>query len=125
MAIDGDLWLQYASASNFTSLEAGELTLYPESHEVFIAQENVRCSRTQFRLLAKLLSEFCKTVSYEQMMETQVARSARASITCSRSRYVTCAGCYASTAPAWRSATCTGRGTRPGLVDRRFSLNCE
>ncbi len=71
MAIDGDLWLQYASASNFTSLEAGELTLYPESHEVFIAQENVRCSRTQFRLLAKLLSEFCKTVSYEQMMETQ------------------------------------------------------
>lgn len=70
MAIDSDSWLKHACEANFPALEAGGVTLYPESHEVFILGRNVQCSQTHLRYLAALLSDFCKTVTYEEMMAT-------------------------------------------------------
>lgn len=64
-----DTWLEYAATSNFPCLSGGGVTLYPESHEVFVYGRNVHLSRTHFRFLAALLSDFCKTVPYARIMD--------------------------------------------------------
>jgi DNA-binding response OmpR family regulator len=74
VAFDGDSWLQYASAGNFESIEAADVILYPQSHEVFIARKNVPCGQAHFHLLTILLSAFCKTVPYERMMPDREPR---------------------------------------------------
>jgi DNA-binding response OmpR family regulator len=65
-----DLWLAHAASYNFSCLQAGDITLYPESHEIFIKGSSVQCSPTHFCFLEKLLADYCKTVSYERLMQT-------------------------------------------------------
>jgi len=61
-------WLDYAAALGFEYVSGANVTVYPDSHEIFIGGENVRCSRTHFRLLHLLISNFCKTVRYERLL---------------------------------------------------------
>jgi DNA-binding response OmpR family regulator len=70
MAMKSSAFLEYASAAQFQALHAAGVTLFPESDEVFVGSRNVRCNRTQFRLLSALLEDFCRTVSYERLMHT-------------------------------------------------------
>lgn len=67
-------WLEYAANSNFPRLSGGSVTLYPESHEVFISGQNVHLSKTHLRYLAVLLAQFCKTVSYVRIMDIEDRR---------------------------------------------------
>ncbi|HXW51807.1 MAG TPA: winged helix-turn-helix domain-containing protein [Candidatus Acidoferrales bacterium] len=69
--MESSAFLAYAAESNFPVVRAAGVTLYPQSHEVFIGAHNVRCNRTQFRVLSALLGEFCRTVPYAQLMSTQ------------------------------------------------------
>ena len=62
-------WLDYAVALGFEYVSGGNVTVYPESHELFIGGASVRCSRTHFKLLYLLLSNFCRTVRYERLLE--------------------------------------------------------
>jgi DNA-binding response OmpR family regulator len=71
MAMKSESWLDYATASNFPCLTGGNVVLYFESHEVFISGRSVHLSRAHFRMLAVLLSEFCKTVSYYRILGTE------------------------------------------------------
>ncbi len=68
MAMKSETWLEYAATSKFPCLSGGSVTLYPESHEVFVSGRNVHVSRTHFRFLAALLADFCKTVPYARIM---------------------------------------------------------
>ncbi|MDQ6824604.1 MAG: winged helix-turn-helix domain-containing protein [Candidatus Eremiobacteraeota bacterium] len=61
-------WLDYAAALNFEFLSGANVTIYPDSHELFVSGTSVRCSRTHFRLMHKLISNFCKTVRYENLL---------------------------------------------------------
>jgi DNA-binding response OmpR family regulator len=61
-------WLEHAVAANFPTVSAANVTIYPRSHELFISGRNVRCTRSQLRMLAALLSNFCKTVRCERLM---------------------------------------------------------
>jgi DNA-binding winged helix-turn-helix (wHTH) protein len=61
-------WLEHAVAANFPTVTAANVTVYPQSHELFISGRNVRCTRSQLRVLAALLSNFCTTVRYERLM---------------------------------------------------------
>jgi DNA-binding response OmpR family regulator len=61
-------WLEHAEASHFPYLSGADVTIYPESHELFIDGKNVRCSRTHFRFLTALLIDFCKTVPYHRLL---------------------------------------------------------
>jgi len=61
-------WLKHAVAANFPTVTAANVTVYPQSHELFISGRNVRCTRSQLRVLSALLSNFCKTISYERLM---------------------------------------------------------
>jgi DNA-binding response OmpR family regulator len=67
-------WLDYAAASKFPYVSGANVTVYPESHELFIAGKSVRCSRALLRLLTLLLLNFCRTVPYEQLMLTKSRR---------------------------------------------------
>jgi DNA-binding response OmpR family regulator len=67
-------WLEYAVAAQFPAISAANVTIYPESHELFISDKNVRCSRSQLRLLAILLSNFCKTVPFERLLSANGRR---------------------------------------------------
>lgn len=71
MAMKSESWLDYATTSNFPCLMGGNVVLYPESHEVYISGRSVHLSRAHFRMLAALLSDFCKTVSYYQILGTE------------------------------------------------------
>ena len=61
-------WLEQAVAANFPTVSAANVTIYPRSHELFISGRNVRCTRSQLRVLRLLLSNFCTTVQYERLM---------------------------------------------------------
>ena len=61
-------WLEHAGAANFPAVLAENVTMYPRSHELFISGRNVRCTRSQLRVLSALLSNFCTTVRYERLM---------------------------------------------------------
>jgi DNA-binding response OmpR family regulator len=63
-------WLDYAVSSKFPCLSGGNVVLYPQSHEIFIAGKNVRLSRTHFRFMTVLLSNFCKTVPCHRLIDT-------------------------------------------------------
>jgi DNA-binding response OmpR family regulator len=67
-AMKSEAWLDYATTSHFPSLAGGNLVLFPESNEAFVAGRNIHVSRTHFRILSVLLSDFCKTVSYQRIM---------------------------------------------------------
>ena len=60
-------WLDYAVASRFRQVSAADVTVYPDSHELFIAGRNARCPRAQLQLLTILLAHFCQTVSYHEL----------------------------------------------------------
>lgn len=64
-------WLDYAETAHFPCLTGGNVVLYPESHELFISGRSVHLSRAHFRMLAALLSEFCRTVSYYRILGTE------------------------------------------------------
>jgi len=64
-------WLNHATASQFPSLNGGNVVLYPDSHEVFISGRSTHMSRTHFGILSALLSEFCKTVPYSRILGTR------------------------------------------------------
>jgi len=61
-------WLDYAAALNFEFVSGANVTIYPDSHELFIAGKSVRCSRTHFKLLRMLIGNFCRTVRYELLL---------------------------------------------------------
>jgi|GEM_PF-1495711 len=61
-------WLEQAIAANFPTVSAANVTIYPRSHELFISGRNVRCTRSQLRVLSTLVSSFCTTVRYERLM---------------------------------------------------------
>jgi len=61
-------WLEHAVAANFPTIARANVTIYPRSHELFISGRNVRCTRSQLRVLSALLLNFCKTVRYERLM---------------------------------------------------------
>jgi DNA-binding response OmpR family regulator len=67
-------WLAFAVAAQFPAISAANVTIYPESHELFISDRNVRCTRSQLRLLAILLSNFCKTVPFERLLSANGRR---------------------------------------------------
>ena len=64
-------WLEHAVAANFPTIAAANVTIYPRSHELFISDRNVRCTRAQLRALSRLLLHFCTTVSYEELLTTK------------------------------------------------------
>lgn len=64
-------WLDYAAASKFRFYSGANVTIYPDSHELFISGKSVHCSRTHFRILSLLLENFCKTVLYEKLLGTE------------------------------------------------------
>ncbi len=64
-------WIDYAATLNFEFVSGANVTVYPESHELFIAGKSVRCSRTHFRLLHMLIANFCKTVRYEHLLSVE------------------------------------------------------
>ena len=57
--------------ANFPRLQGGNVVVYPESLEVFVSSRNVRVTRTHLKFLTALLSNFCKTVSYERIMDVE------------------------------------------------------
>jgi DNA-binding response OmpR family regulator len=63
-------WLDYAQTVKLSTLKAGNVTVYPESNELFIGERNVSCSLTLFCFLEVLLSNLCKTVSHEQLVRS-------------------------------------------------------
>jgi DNA-binding response OmpR family regulator len=71
MAMKSESWLAYAMTCNFPSLSGGSVILYPESHEAFFAGKNVHLSRTHFRFLTALLSNFCQTVPYCRLIHVE------------------------------------------------------
>jgi DNA-binding response OmpR family regulator len=64
-------WLEHAVAANFPTISAANVVIFPQSHELFIADRNVRCTRAELRVLSQLLLNFCTTVSYEQLLNTK------------------------------------------------------
>jgi DNA-binding response OmpR family regulator len=64
-------WLDYAVASRFPYICAADVTIYPASHRLYIADKAVHCTRTQLRLLSLLVSSFCVTVPYERLMDVK------------------------------------------------------
>ena len=54
-------WLEQAIAANFPTVSAANVTIYPRSHELFISGRNVRCTRSELRVLSMLVSSFCTT----------------------------------------------------------------
>jgi DNA-binding response OmpR family regulator len=63
-------WVDYAQTLSLSALKAANVTVYPESHELFIGERSVPCSFTLFYFLELLLSNFCKTVSHERLMRS-------------------------------------------------------
>jgi DNA-binding response OmpR family regulator len=61
-------WIDYAAALNFEFVSGANVTIYPESHELYISGKSVRCSRTHFKLMHRLIANFCKTVRYEHLL---------------------------------------------------------
>jgi DNA-binding response OmpR family regulator len=71
MAMRSESWLDHATTSQFPRLNAGNVVVYPESHEVFISGRSTHVSRTHWRILSALLSEFCKTVPFSRLLGTR------------------------------------------------------
>ena len=64
-------WLDYAVASRFPYICAADVTIYPESHRLYVAGKAVHCTRAQLRLLSLLVSSFCVTVPYDRLMDVK------------------------------------------------------
>jgi DNA-binding response OmpR family regulator len=69
--VKSEIWLGHAMSSNFPCLQGGNVAVFPESNEVFIFGRNVHVTRTHLKFLTALLSNFCKTVSYERIMHVE------------------------------------------------------
>ena len=61
-------WRNYAQSLGLSSLRACDVTIYPASHQLFIAEKNVPCTLTHLHFLEMLLSNLCKTVTRQQLM---------------------------------------------------------
>lgn len=60
--------IDYAQTFGLSSVRIGNVTLYPESHELFIGESYVPCALTSFYLLELLLSNICKTIPRERLL---------------------------------------------------------
>jgi DNA-binding response OmpR family regulator len=67
-------WVDYAQTFGLSSLTAGNVTIYPESHQLFIGERSVPCALTLFYFLELLLSNVCKTVSRERLIRSSNVR---------------------------------------------------
>jgi DNA-binding response OmpR family regulator len=63
-------WVDYAQTLSLSSLTVGNVTIYPESHELLIGERSVPCALTLFYFLELLMSNVCKTVSRERLIRS-------------------------------------------------------
>lgn len=61
-------WIDYARTYGLSPVRIGNVTIYSESHELFIGERYVPCALTSFYLLELLLSNVCKTVPRERLL---------------------------------------------------------
>lgn len=69
--LNGQQWLGHAADLDIEYLSAANVLIFPESHELIIAGESVHCSRKQFRFLLLLISNFCRTVTRERLLDAK------------------------------------------------------
>jgi DNA-binding response OmpR family regulator len=66
--MENRLWMDVANGQNFPYISRANVAVYPESHELCVAGRSVRCTRAHLRMLTLLLSNFCKTVTCEELL---------------------------------------------------------